>query len=220
MTKTIDPSWRNVYLIHSDMAVRRSLRDIVIDQTNYAVIPFATEADFLESLAFLPPGCVLIERSSQEKGRDTLLQGIAHLRPELPIIAMCNACDVPTAINLIKSGASDGIDLTSGSANLPEMLEQTFITLPDRVRRADLYRTAKERVAALTPKELSVLKWIALGMLSKQIAHEMQLSVRTVEMHRSHILTRMNVRSMGDCIHLFHLAFQEEAFEDIALGAA
>jgi FixJ family two-component response regulator len=199
------------------MAVRRALRDMLIDETDYAVIPFALEGDFLESLAFLPPGCILIESDPQARGQHTFLPMIAELRPELPIVALCTSCDVPTAVNLIKSGAIDVVDLDKHNADLPGVVRNAFAALPERVRRAELHRTARDRIAALTQRELAVLKLIAQGMLSKQIAHEMKLSVRTVEMHRSHILTRMNVRSMGDCVHLFHLAFREDAFDDIAM---
>jgi two-component system response regulator FixJ len=192
---------------------------MLMHRSDYAVIPFAAETDFLESAEFLPPGCVLAQISPDTLGNYNLLTAMAEKRHELPLIALCSPCDVPTAVHIIKSGAIDVFDLNQSDDELLLAVQKAFAVLPERIRRADLHKMARERIEVLTPRELTVLKRIARGMLSKQIAHEMDLSVRTVEMHRSHILRRLNVRSMGDCVQLFHLAFQESAFDDLIAQA-
>jgi len=205
----------NVYLIHDNVVVRRAIRDLLYHRTAHAVIPFAAEADFLDSMEFVPPGCVLAQVVPDRLNDHNLVRTVSEKRNDLPFIALCSSCDVSLVVEIVKSGAVDVFDLGHDDEELLLSVEKAFAILPERIRQADADRMAKERIAILSPKELAVLNHIAHGMLSKQIAHEMGLSVRTVEMHRSHILKRMNLRSMGDCIHLFHLAFRGSVFNDL-----
>ena len=211
-----------IYLIHDNLTIRRALRDTLLYDTDhagishYSVIPFASRSDFLEAVDYVLPGCVLVQVDIQKSDDGELISTLVKKRGELPIIALCSPCDVPTAVRIIKHGALDVFDLRQSDEDLLEAVDAGFAVLPERMRRAEIAKIAAERVAALTPKELEVLRKIAAGMLSKQIAHEMDLSVRTVEMHRSNMLKRMHVRSMGDCIQMYHLAFREAAFDSAA----
>lgn len=205
----------NIYLIHTNAVIRRAIRDVLYQGSEYTVIPFVSEDDFLEALEFISPGCVLAEVTVEKLDCHDLITAVAERRNDLPVIALCGSCDPHEIVQIVKLGAVDVFDLESSGDDLLLTVEKIFAGLPERIRLAGIDKMAKERVSFLTSREQEILRHIVHGMISKQIAHKMGLSVRTVEMHRSNILKRMHVKSMGDCVHLFHLAFRGSVFDDL-----
>ena len=134
-----------------------------------------------------------------------LLARLGELGIELPVIVVTGHGDVPTAVRAMKAGAVDfiekPIDETQLFAAIDAALAEKKFAVRDRVVAG-----ATERMALLSPRERQVLEAIAVGRPSKLIAYDLGISVRTVEVHRAHMLDRLGVRNMAEAIRIAVMA--------------
>ena len=120
----------------------------------------------------------------------------------IPIVFISGHGDIPVAIKAIKAGAVDFVQK-------PYHDQQLLDSINDALQRDAAARIAAksaesfaERMTALTDREREVLELVLKGLSSKAIAKSLGISYRTVEVHRSHILEKLGVRTVPELIHL------------------
>jgi two-component system response regulator FixJ len=154
----------------------------------------------------------------------TLLE---HLRARgigLPVLVVTGHGDVPLAVRAMKAGAIDFIEKPYVHATLLEAIRRALASAPANARgdipggRAAPLDTddIRARIAALTPRERDVLQQLVIGHPNKIIAHHLNISPRTVEIHRANVMKKMNADSLS---HLVRLALGV-GFPDTAAGNA
>ena len=195
---------RIVHVVDDDAAVRRALVRLLRSEGLEAVA-YETAQAVLNAAPSLSSGCILLDLQMPGMDGLELLARLGELGIELPVIVVTGHGDVPTAVRAMKAGAVDfiekPIDETQLFAAIDAALAEKKFAVRDRVVAG-----AAERMALLSPRERQVLEAIAVGRPSKLIAYDLGISVRTVEVHRAHMLDRLGVRNMAEAIRIAVIA--------------
>jgi two-component system response regulator DctR len=129
-------------------------------------------------------GLVLFERLAE-----------AGLLPALPVIFLTGHGDVPTAVAAVKRGAFDFVEKPFSNNALVDRIEQALMLSAAELTRRRAQRAQARRLAELTEREAEVMRLVIEGHPNKRIADELGISVRTVEVHRSRVFDKMDVKS-------------------------
>lgn len=204
---------RIVFVVDDESEVRRAL-GFLLKTAGFLPRPFLSASDFLAESADLPPGCVLLDIRMPDVDGLTVIDRIGPRPSRHPIIVMTGHGDIATAVRAMKLGAVDFLEKPFADDVLFRALEHGF-ELIERGAAADRGRREAERLlAGLTARERDVLAHLSEGKSNKEVAIALDLSVRTVEMHRATMFDRLGVRTLPEALKI---AFRAGA--DIALNA-
>ena len=198
------PAERMVYVVDDDAAVRRSLERL-LHSVGCSCVSYSTPAAFLDSVRELSGGCILLDVRMPGMSGLEVQERINEIGVSLPVIVMTAQGDVQTAVQAMKAGAVDFIEKPFDDETLFGVIEMALArsAQPDRVREA---AEASQRMAALSPRERQVLDALVAGRPNKQIAFDLGISVRTVEVHRARMMERLGTRHLAEAIRLAVMA--------------
>jgi two-component system response regulator FixJ len=192
---------KTVFVIDDDAGVRQGLR-FMLRAAGYSVEAFPSARSFLEDYHPRRSGCLLLDiQLPQMSGLE--LQQTLNLRGwRIPVIFITGHGTVPLAIAAMKAGAFDFIEKPLREDALVESIERA-LRWNDRAYEERLERaTLQTRAVSLTPREREVFELVAAGEPNKAIAHHLRISFRTVELHRAHIIEKLQARSLSDLIRM------------------
>ena len=195
------PLPNHVYVVDDDREVRRSL-SFMLGTAEFDSRPFASGSDFLEALDDLKPGCILLDIRMPEIDGFHVMGEMSRRHNEWPVIVMTGHGEVSVAVRAMKLGAIDFIEKPFEESVLLSSLERAFSLLKDRGETAQRRQQAQERVNALTARETEVLRGLMAGMANKLLARRLDISLRTVEMHRANMMDRLAVGSLAEALTL------------------
>jgi two-component system response regulator FixJ len=187
--------------VDDDREVRRSL-SFLLSTTDVTSRPFGSGTDFLEALGDLKPGCVLLDIRMPEVDGFHVMGELLERQVEWPVIVMTGHGEVSVAVRAMKLGAVDFIEKPFEEEVLLSSLERAFGLLRDRGETAERRLQSQERVNALTGREKEVLQGLMAGMANKLLARRLDISLRTVEMHRANMMDRLGVSSLAEALTL------------------
>ena len=192
---------KTVFVIDDDAAVRQGL-SFMLRSAGYSVEAFPSAHSFLEDYDPRRGGCLLLD---VQMPRITGLELQQRLNPRgwrIPVIFITGHGTIPSAIAAMKSGAFDFIEKPLREDTLLESVERALHwndkAYEERLERA----TLQGRAALLTPREREVFEFVAAGEPNKVIASRLDISFRTVELHRTHIIEKLKARSLSDLIRM------------------
>lgn len=186
---------RTVYVVDNDLETRRSLT-INLASIGAEAWPFGGGGEFLEILGHLMPGCVLLDMDSND-GLD-ILAALVRRETGWPILAMSAAPRVDVAVAAMKLGALDFLEKPVDAAKLAAALIPAWNALEASLEQGEARRVAQDRLARLTARELDISLALFSGRSNKAVAHDLGISVRTVEMHRAHVMAKLGVKSIAE----------------------
>jgi two-component system response regulator FixJ len=190
-----------VFVVDDDAAVRQGLR-FMLRAAGYSVEAFPSALSFLEDYNPRRGGCLLLDvQMPQMSGLD--LQQQLNLRGwRIPVIFITGHGTVPLAIAAMKAGAFDFIEKPLREGAMLESIERA-LHWNDRAYEERLERaTLQVRATLLTAREREVFALVAAGEPNKVIARHLGISFRTVELHRAHIIEKLQARSLSDLIRM------------------
>jgi len=190
-----------VFVVDDDAAVRKGLR-FMLRTVGYSVEAFPSARSFLDGYDPRRGGCLLLDiRMPQLTGLE--LQQQLNVRGwRIPVIFITGHGTVSLAIAAMKAGAFDFIEKPLREEALVESIERA-VHWNDRAYEERLERvTLQARVLALTPREREVFELVAAGEPNKAIARQLGISFHTVELHRAHIIEKLQARSLSDLIRM------------------
>jgi two-component system response regulator DctR len=149
-------------------------------------------------------GCILLDvRMPGQSGLalfETLIgNGLAHT---WPIIFLTGHADVPTAVDSVKRGAFDFCEKPFSDNALVDRIEQALALSEERINLRQQSAGLVSKLAELTDRERDVMNLVVAGLPNKLIADQLDISVRTVEVHRSRIFEKMAVKSAVELANL------------------
>jgi two-component system response regulator FixJ len=180
---------RVVHVIDDDAAIRRALVRL-LRSAGLHVLTYETAAAVLDAASDLSSGCMLLDLQMPGMDGIELLARLDKLGVGLPVIVVTGHGDVPTAVKAMKAGAVDFIEKPIDATLLLNAID-TALTVNEPAARDSEAARAAEMMALLSPRERQVLEAVAVGRPNKLIAYELGISVRTVEVHRAHMLDRL-----------------------------
>ena len=192
---------RNIYLVDDEEAVRRS-EGFLLRTSGYTVHSFASGDAFLAEAKSLPPGCVLLD--IRMPGLDGLaVQQLLNERgADFPVIMLTGHGDIALSVRALKAGAVDFIEKPFQKVELVAAIEEAFDRLDNRERHRLGATEANVRLAVLTPRERDVLDGLVEGLPNKTIAFDLDISSRTVEVHRANLMSKLKVRSLSQMLRI------------------
>ena len=194
-------SSQHVHVVDDDRDVRRSI-SFMLGTAELSSRPFASGADFLESLGELDPGCVLLDIRMPEIDGFEVMAELSRRGIDWPVIVMTGHGEVSIAVRAMKLGAVDFIEKPFDEGLLLSSLDRAFGLLKDRGEKAERKRSAQDRIAALTTREHEVLQGLMAGLPNKVLARRLGISLRTVEMHRANMMDRLQAGSLAEALTL------------------
>ncbi|MCD6039069.1 MAG: luxR [Gammaproteobacteria bacterium] len=183
-----------------DLDLCKSLRWL-LESVGLTTQIFNHAASFLEAFPFSQTeGCILLDiRMPQMSGLE--LQAQLNVRQNsLPIIFMTGHGDIPMAVRAMQAGAFDFLTKPFNDQILLDLIYKAIAYHQkslSRDRRDDVIRS---RLTSLTGRETEILKWIVAGKLNKEIAWELSISIKTVELHRCNIMKKMHAATVVELI--------------------
>ena len=198
-----DPASRQstVYIVEDDVDASEMLAEL-LKSSGFSVHCFATAEDFLRHGAGARPACAVVDlRLPGMSGLD--LHAKLHSdTPQLPVIVITGHGDVATARAALLAGALDFLekpvqpqDLLDAVGAALQSDTQAIERMRERTQMADL-------VARLTPREHEVFRRITDGLHNREIAAELGISPRTVEVHRARLMDKLKARRLADLFRL------------------
>ena len=193
--------WNTVYIVDDDTDVGESLA-FFLESAGFVPRIFADARAFVATAASLPPGCVLLDVRMPDIDGFEVLERLKLKQVPLPVVVMTGHGDVVTAVRAMKLGADDFIEKPCEESVLLDILAQVFASLEGRIEQAARRQDAKTRLRALTDREREVLVALLGGRSNKVVAFELDISVRTVEMHRAAMMERLHVRTFAAALRI------------------
>ncbi|HEY0411994.1 MAG TPA: response regulator [Allosphingosinicella sp.] len=188
---------RTVYVVDRDLGVRRVLT-AVLARIGAEAWPFAGGGEFLDILDHLVPACVLLDMDLVSPTGLEVLAELGHRRPGWPVVAMSAKPEVPVAVEAMKLGALDFLEKPVDAAALTGALIPAWGKLEKSLELSEARQIAQERLGRLTMRELDIALALFAGQSNKAVAHSLGISVRTVEMHRAHIMAKIGVKTLAE----------------------
>ncbi|WP_226575673.1 response regulator transcription factor [Acuticoccus sediminis] len=191
-----------VFIVDDDSAVREAISELVLTAGLQAVA-FASTRELLGADVLDCPGCLILDvRMPGASGLD-LQNQLAEKGDRKPVIFLTGHGDIPMTVQAMKGGAVDFLTKPVRDQTLLDAV-LTAIALDARRRaEAAVVRRNVERLDTLTPRELEVLREVALGRLNKQIAYDLGISEVTVKLHRGNAMRKMETASLAALIRLW-----------------
>jgi two-component system, LuxR family, response regulator FixJ len=195
---------RVIYIVDDDPAVSRSLERL-LESADLQSVSFSTPRAFLEVASSLPAGCALLDLRMPEMNGLEVQEQLHLMNVGMPVIVMTGQGDVQSAVRAMKAGAMDFVEKPYSDDALIAAIESALKKglLKDRTEEI---AAAATLVATLSPRERQVLDALVAGHPNKVIAFDLGISVRTVEVHRSRMMDRLNVRQFAEAVRLAVLA--------------
>jgi len=190
-----------VHIVDDDDAMRDSLKWL-LESRGLTVELYPSAEAFLGAFNREFCGCLVLDvRMPGMSGLD-LYEQLQARASTLPVIFITGHGDVPMAVSALKKGAADFIEKPFNDQDMLRLIESCM--KQDRAAAAKRAESASvaQRVDSLTQREREVLALIVAGKLNKQIADELGISIKTVEVHRSRVMEKMSANSVAELVQL------------------
>ena len=199
MTQAQAPS--TIYIVDDDEAVRDSLRWL-LEANGYQVRSFAAAEEFLEAYDPEMVGVLIADVRMPGMSGLELQEALIARKAPLPIVFITGHGDVPMAVSTMKKGAVDFLEKPFNEADLRNIVAGMLAQAAERVREAQAHRNQQAVLNRLTAREQQVLERIVAGRLNKQIAGDLNISIKTVEAHRANIMEKLEVTTVADLMKI------------------
>ena len=166
----------------------------------------------LDQLRDREPGCVLIDIDADGIDAAAVFGALPERRAGLPVVVISAQAEMSAVVDVMRLGACDYISKPLDRNTVAASLTRVFDRLRDETAAYRRRQCALAAIADLTHREQDILRGLVAGRANKTLAHDLGLSVRTVEMHRSHLMAKLGVNSLARAIRLaFEAGLDPEA---------
>ncbi len=190
-----------IFVVDDDDAVRESLKAL-LETEGLSVETYASGQEFLD--AYDPPrrGCLLLDVRMPDMTGLELQQKLAARPHELSIIIITGHGDVPMAVKAMRAGAVDFIEKPYSDETILESVNDALESGAPGAGKGTAVEETASRIALLSPRERQVLDQLIIGHQNKMIAYELGISPRTVEIHRSRVMAKMQAKNLSQLVRM------------------
>jgi two-component system, LuxR family, response regulator FixJ len=192
---------QTVFVVDDDEAVRDSLK-LLLKSAGILAVTYASAQELLANYDPAQPGCLVLDvrmpgKSGLEMQHELNLRGAM-----IPVIFITGHGDIPMAVEAMQQGAFDFLQKPFRDSDLLDRVQRALARdqeQRDRLRQTDKIR---ERLASLSPREREVLDLVTRGKANKMVAGDLGVSQRTVEIHRAHVMQKMEAGSLAELVRM------------------
>jgi two-component system, LuxR family, response regulator FixJ len=190
-----------IFIVEDDDAVRDSLQ-LVLESLGHTVSAFVSATAFLETFNSELAGCLVLDIRMPGMDGMELQRRLNDSNSMLPIIFVTGHGDVPMAVEAMQQGAFDFIQKPYREQQLLEKIERALAL--DKGNRESLYQRQiiLAHLKELTPREMDVLLLMVEGKANKVIAADLEISQRTVEIHRARVIEKLRANSLAHLVRM------------------
>lgn len=190
-----------VHIVDDDEAMRDSLKWL-LESRGLKVELYPSAEVFLQAFNNDFCGCLVLDVRMPGMNGLELYEQLQARASTLPVIFITGHGDVPMAVSALKKGAADFIEKPFNDQDMLGLIESCMKL--DRAAAAKRAENASvtQRLDNLTQREREVLDLIIAGKLNKQIANDLGISIKTVEVHRSRVMEKMGANSVAELVQL------------------
>jgi two-component system, LuxR family, response regulator FixJ len=204
------PKVPQVHLVDDDPDVRSAV-SLLLKSENLRVTTYADARAILEGVDASTPGCLVLDVRLPDMDGLTLQRELKARGVQMPVVFITGHGDIPMAVRAVSEGALDFLEKPFHDEALIEGVRQGLdIDAQQRAGAAEMAQV-EERLHSLTPRERQVLECLLDGKPNKLIARDLDVSVRTVEIHRSNLMQKMGAKSAS---HLARIALACDEYRD------
>lgn len=194
-----------VAIVDDESGVRQTLVR-GLERQGFACRPYRSGVDFLESLEFELPDCVILDMRMPEMNGMAVLESIPDEAQAVPIIVLTSHGEISLAVDAMKNGAVDFIEKPVSIKEFARKINEHIAHSIELRRQVDEVERNKSLIALLTSRESEIAAQIVDGNSNKEIARTLDISPRTVEVHRANIFKKLGVRNAVEFTLIFEKA--------------
>lgn len=190
-----------IHIVDDEEQARKSLA-FLLTMAGFAVRVHETATAFLAAAPGIGKGCLLTDLRMTDISGVELLRRLQADQIRIPAIVITGHGDVPMAVEAMKAGALDFIEKPFEEGRLIEAIERAAQRLATMPADADDVTAIQTRLNQLSERERQVLSGVVGGLPNKTIAYDLDISPRTVEVHRANVMTKMHAKSLPELVRM------------------
>lgn len=190
-----------VFVIDGDASVRSAIASL-LRSVGLVVSTFASAIEFLSAAPCDEPACLILDVRLPGTNGLELQRDLAGRDPALQIVFVTGHGDIPMAVRAIKAGAVEFLVKPFRDQDLLDAIDQGLARSRDVHQQRSEIEHLEQRLALLTPRERQVMQLVVAGMLNKQIAYDLGISVMTVKVHRGQVMQKFCANSVADLVRM------------------
>lgn len=191
-----------LFVVDDDDAVRDSLK-VLLSNKGLTVETFADGESFLSHVETLDrPACVLLDLRMPGPDGLSILQKLTELSLPPRIIMITGHGDVATAVKAMKLGAFDFIEKPFSQEVILDVVTRALNTFENDIPKDADAQAVSEKLSRLLPRERDVMARLVDGLTNKEIARDLDISPRTVEVYRAGVMDKMDARNLSSLVRM------------------
>ncbi|WP_409525883.1 response regulator transcription factor [Nitrincola sp. MINF-07-Sa-05] len=190
----------SVFIVDDDDDFRESVKWL-LESSDYPVEAFASAREFLEEYDGRQ-GCMLLDVRMPEINGLALQQIMKDREILLPIIVISGHGDVPMAVNAMKNGAVDFIEKPFDEQQMLKLINKGLQEAEKRFQQLRQQRQVQARYDSLSQREREVMQLVVNGKANREIADILGISPKTVEVHRSRVMSKMRADNLAQLVRM------------------
>lgn len=205
--KKTDPT---VFVIEDDPAIADAIRWL-LNTVGLNVELFSNGQTYLDIHDTTRRGCLVIDVRMPGMSGLELQERLVQRNNPIPIIIITGHGDIPMAVRAMQAGAFNFITKPFNDQTLLDEVQKAIAVSINQIEAPDPAESYHCYIQ-LTPREREVMKMVVNGKLNKQIAHELNIAISTVESHRAHVMEKMQANSLAQLVKIY-LTLEEANFQ-------
>jgi two-component system response regulator FixJ len=189
-----------IHVIDDDAAMRDSLA-FLLDVNGYKALLYESANVFLEQASLEAVTCVVSDIRMPGVNGIELVRRLKGRGSSCPVILITGHGDVALAVEAMKTGAVDFIEKPFDDADILEAI-RSALSAPPLIQDNTAKKDAEARLSELSPRERDVLRGLVAGKINKVIAHDLNISPRTVEVYRANLMAKTGARGMSELMRI------------------
>jgi two-component system response regulator FixJ len=208
---------RTVYIVEDDPAERIAL-SLLLESADYVVKSFGSAESLLATVNEKTAGALILDHCMENMSGLTLQAELSNRGVRLKTIFISGCGDIRNSVQAIKGGAIDFIEKPYTDRQLLKSVEEALLLVNTEERMRSRHDTLEKRYERLTPREREIMRFLVRGDSSRKLAERLGLSSRTVDIHRSKIMRKLEAGSLPDLVRMVYTSsdsLPEEVLIDI-----
>ncbi|WP_136619218.1 MULTISPECIES: response regulator FixJ [Mesorhizobium] len=190
-----------VHIVDDEEPVRKSLA-FLLTMSGFAVKMHESATDFLAAASGIRNGVLVTDLRMPDMTGVELLRNLVKANTSLPAVVITGHADVPMAVEAMKAGATDFIEKPFEDVVLIEAIQRAAEQLVDKPPQLDDVASIQTRLGRLSDRERQILSGVVAGLPNKSIAYDLNISPRTVEVHRANVMAKMQATSLPQLVRM------------------